>query len=54
MEMCFKMKVILVQFLYKNHAENVQQKLVPDLFKVLVNSLKHPLHARHYFKSKVI
>ena len=32
----------------------MQQKLVPDLFKILVNSLKQPLHARHYFKSKVI
>ena len=53
MEMCFKMKVILVQFLYKNHAENVQQKLVPDLFIILVNNPKQPLHAKNYFKSKI-
>ena len=53
MEMCFKMKVILVQFLYKNHAENVQQKLVPDLFIILVNNPKQPWHAKNYFKSKI-
>ena len=37
----------------KNHAENVQQKLVPDLFIILVNNPKQPLHARNYFKSKI-
>ena len=33
--------------------KNVQQKLVPDLFKILVNNPKQPLHARNYFKSKI-
>ena len=40
-------------FLQENRAENVQQKLVTDLFEVLVNSPKQPLHARNYFKSKI-
>ena len=30
--------------------ENGQQKLVPDLFIILVNNPKQPLHARNYFK----
>ena len=37
-------------FLWKNYAENMQQKLVPDLFIILVNNPKQPLHARNYFK----
>ena len=32
---------------------NVQQKLVPDLFIILVNNPKQPLYARNYFKSKI-
>ena len=40
-------------FIKKNHAENVQLKLVPDLFIILVNNPKQPLHARNYFKSKI-
>ena len=39
-------------FYGKNHAENVQQKSVPDLFIILVNNPKQPLHARNYFKVK--
>ena len=35
------------------HAENVQQKLVPDLFIILVNTLKQPFHESNYFKSKI-
>ena len=31
----------------------MQQKLVPDLFIILVNNPKQPLHARTYFKSKI-
>ena len=34
-------------FLY---AENMQQKLVPDIFIILVNNPKQPLHARNFFK----
>ena len=34
----------------KNYTENVQQKLVPDVFIILVNNLKQPLHARNYKK----
>ena len=38
----------------KNHPENVQQKLVPDLYNiVLVNNPKEPLRARNYFESKI-
>ena len=33
--------------------KNVQQKLVPDLFKILVNNPKQPLHVRNCFKSKI-
>ena len=38
-----------ITFLRKNHAENMQQKLVPDLFIILVNNLKQPLHAINSF-----
>ena len=31
------------------HAENMQQKLVPDIFIILVNNPKQPLHARNSF-----
>ena len=34
--------------------KNVHQKLVPDLFLVLVNNSKQPLHARNYFKNKIV
>ena len=40
-------------FLWKNHAENMYQKVVPDPFLMLVNNPKQPLHARNYFKNKV-
>ena len=30
----------------------MQLKLVPDLFAILVNNPKQPLHARHYQKQK--
>ena len=33
--------------------ENIQLKLVPDLFITLVNNPKQPLHARKSFKSKI-
>ena len=31
----------------------MQQKLVPDLFIILVNNPKQPLHVRNYFKSTI-
>ena len=37
-------------FLWKTHAENMLQKLDPDLFIILVNIPKQPLHARNSFK----
>ena len=40
-------------FYKKNRTENVQQKLVPDLFIVVVNNPKQPSHARNYFKIKI-
>ena len=40
-------------FYKKNHAENVQQKLVQDLFMILANNPKQPLHARNSFKSQI-
>ena len=38
-------------FLWKSHAENVHQKLVPYPFLILVNNLKQPLHVRYSFKN---
>ena len=43
-----------VWYLEKNHAKNVQQKLVPHLFIILVNNPKQPLHAINYLKSKIL
>ena len=41
------------EYFYRNHAENKQQKLVPDLFIILVYNPKQPLHASNYFRSKM-
>ena len=32
----------------------MSNKLVPDPFLILVNNPKQPLHARNYFKNKII
>ena len=40
-------------FLWKNHAENMHQKLVPDPFLTFLDNLKQPLHARNSFKNKI-
>ena len=40
-------------FFWKNDAENVHQKLVPDPFLLLVNISKQPLHERNYLKNKI-
>ena len=37
----------------ENHAENVLQKLVPDIFFILVNNPKQPFNARDSFKNKI-
>ena len=38
-------------FLWKNHAQNVHQKLVPDSFLILLNNPKQPFHARNSFQN---
>ena len=40
-------------FLWKNHAENVHQKLDLELFLILLNNAKQPFQARNPFKNKV-
>ena len=40
-------------FLWKHHAENVHQKLFLNLFLILVNNPKRPLHTRNSFKNKI-
>ena len=40
-------------FLWKNHAGNVHQTLLPDSFFILVNNSKQPLHAWNSFKNKI-
>ena len=47
------MEYQIKNILKKNHAENAQQKQVPDLFRILVNNPKQPLHIRNYSKSKI-
>ena len=39
-------------FYGKNHAENVHQKLAPDLFLILPNNPKQTLHAGNFFENK--
>ena len=41
-------------FLWKNHAENVHQKLVQDPFLILLSNPNKPLHARNSFKYKIL
>ena len=36
----------------ENHAENVQQKVIPDPFLILVNNPKQPLHAKNWKDGK--
>ena len=40
-------------FLWKSYPENVNQKLVPDPFLILVYTSKQSLNARNYFKNKI-
>ena len=41
-------------FYMKNYAGNIQQKLAPDPFLILLNNLKQSSHARNSFKNKDI
>ena len=41
-------------FLWKNHAENVHQKLAPDPCLILLNNPKQPLHGTNSFKKSNI
>ena len=41
-------------FYMKNYAENIQQKLAPDPFLILLNNSQQPSHARNSFKNKDI
>ena len=40
-------------FSWKNHAENVHQKLFTDFFLILVNNPEQILCARNFFENKV-
>ena len=40
-------------FCWKNHVENVQEKLVRNPFLILVNNPKQPLYARNSFEIKI-
>ena len=44
---------IIETFLWKNHAENVHQKLIPDPLLMLVKNPKQPLHVRNVFRNKI-
>ena len=41
-----------VRNIFLENAENVQQKLVPCSFSILINNPKQPLHARN-LKNKI-
>ena len=45
-------RVLNKEDLWRNHAQNVHQKLVPDPFLILVNP-KEPLNARNSFENKI-
>ena len=40
--------------LWKNHAKNVHEKLVPGPFLILVNNPKQQLHARNFLEIKYV
>ena len=42
---------VLGTFLWKNHAKNVLQKLVPGSYLILVYKIKQPLHERGLSKA---
>ena len=53
LKLCSLIEYFYGTFLWKNHPENMHQKLVPDPFFILVNNGKQPLHARNSFKNKI-
>ena len=46
-------RVLNKTFLWKNYAENIHQKLVPDPILILVNNPKQSMHAGNSFKNKI-
>ena len=52
LKLCALIEYLIKNILWKNHAENMHQKLVPDSVLVLVNNPKQSLDARNSFKSK--
>ena len=48
-----KDKVLSKKHLWKNRTENVDQKLVPDPFLILLFNLKQSLHTGNSFKNKI-
>ena len=46
-------RVLNKEHLFKNYAENINQKVVPEPFFVLVNNPKQPLHAWNSFKNNI-
>ena len=46
LKLCPLIEYYIRKFLWKNHAENMNQKPVPDPFLILVNNSKQLLHAR--------
>ena len=38
----------------KNHAENMNQRLIPDPFLILVNNSKQLIHARNSFTNRIL
>ena len=53
LKLCALIEYLIKNILWKNHAENMHQKLVPDSVLVLVNNPKQSLDARNSFKSKI-
>ena len=50
LKLCQLKNIKLGTFLWKNHAENVHQKLILDLFVISENNIKQPLLARSSLK----
>ena len=53
LKLCPLIEYYIKNISWKNHAENEQQKLVPDPFLILVNNPRQPLHARNSVKNKI-
>ena len=50
----YGVETLSIDRVLKKYTENVHPKLVPDPFLLSVNISKQPLHARNYFKNKII